>query len=99
MSDQKEELVENKVEELKMVFTGLIDTYLKSQSNSFLRKAEYQDLVTDKFLELDNELTNKDTWDKDEILEMSVLLLLMTVDENIVEVNTDSVVETESESE
>jgi hypothetical protein len=94
MSNELEELVDTKIEELKMVLTGLINTYLKSQSNSFLKTKDYQELVSDRFLSLDNELQNRDTWDKDEILEMSVLFLLMTVDEDIEEID-DSLEEPE----
>jgi hypothetical protein len=86
INQMQEDLLTTKLEEVKNMLGQAAELYVRSNNNSFLKTKKFQDLILDHFLSLDNALQNTDEWSKDEILEMAALFILMTQDEDIVDV-------------
>jgi hypothetical protein len=84
-NEMQNELLSNKLEEIKTLLDQAAETYSNVTNNSFLKTSIFQELIIDRFLSLDNVLQNTDKWSKDEILEMAALFMLMSVDDNMSE--------------
>lgn len=93
-TEMQDELLTEKIEAIKEMITQAAETYSNTTSNSFLKTPLFQQLIIDRFLDLDNILSNTDKWSKEEILEMAALFMLMSIDPNMEETDDDSIMDT-----
>lgn len=84
-NEMQDELLTTKLDEIKNLLSHAADTYSETSQNSFLKTTEFQELIIDRFLTLDNILQNTDSWSKDDILEMAALFMLMSVDDDMID--------------